>query len=417
VAGATGPAGANGANGAPGAVGPTGPTGATGAAGSNGSNGTNGAAGAVGPTGPTGAAGATGAVGPTGAVGTNGTNGAAGATGAVGPTGPTGATGAAGSNGSNGTNGAAGATGAVGPTGPQGAAGTNGTNGALGPTGPTGATGAVGPQGPSGATGATGATGPAPSTASFVDLTSNQTITGVKTFGSGALAGDGSGLGFYVAAVGDYLAPIPFAKALYTAPYTKIVSVVAGTGKNFPAPSVLSQVDWDWVGLDVWNFPSPPAGYTKVYAHLTVSAYNQTNHSPCLFLRREYYDFKSTNTWLRMSGDPDIVVPCLNISYRSVAASTSVWVPWWTSSLTYETGVGGQNQRLLVSAESNYTPDVAGAVSPLLYSVGIELYGSATSGTVTMPNGASFSTTGGATGTPLSASTSVVTSMPSITSP
>ena len=52
----------------------------------------------------------------------------------------------------------------IGPTGDTGAAGTNGTNGTIGPTGET------------------GPTGPAPSTATFVDLTSAQTISGAKTF-------------------------------------------------------------------------------------------------------------------------------------------------------------------------------------------------------------------------------------------
>src|SRR5689334_280864 len=82
--------------------------------------------------------------------------------GATGATGPVGATGAPGSPG-----GATGATGPQGPAGATGATGTAGTTGGQGSTGATGATGATGPAGPGDMT-----------------TTTDQTVTGVKTFGA-----------------------------------------------------------------------------------------------------------------------------------------------------------------------------------------------------------------------------------------
>jgi len=77
-----------------------------------------------------------------------------------------------------------GATGATGPAG-SGATGATGIQGATGTSG-TGATGATGASttGATGVTGATGATGATPSLTNYVDLTSTQTITGTKTFGT-----------------------------------------------------------------------------------------------------------------------------------------------------------------------------------------------------------------------------------------
>lgn len=158
-AGATG-AGA-GYTGATGPQGPRGPAGATGPAGS-------GATGPQGPRGPTGPAGA-GATGLTGATGPSG-----------GPIGATGATGPAG----------VGATGATGLAGPQ------------GPTGPAGS-GATGPQGPAGATGVGNYTNANVAAflptyggnilannvqattfngTQYVDVTTNQSAAGNKTF-------------------------------------------------------------------------------------------------------------------------------------------------------------------------------------------------------------------------------------------
>ena len=78
-----------------------------------------------------------------------------------------------------------GATGATGPagTGTTGATGVQGATGTPGSVGATGASGS-GATGASGVAGATGATGATPSLANYVDLTSTQTITGTKTFGT-----------------------------------------------------------------------------------------------------------------------------------------------------------------------------------------------------------------------------------------
>jgi|UniRef100_UPI00404849EF hypothetical protein len=90
----------------------------------------------------------------------------------------------------NGTPGPKGDTGLQGTPGPKGDKGDTGATGAKGDTGAQGATGAAGPKGDTGLQGATGPAGPqgvagpagvSPSTSSFVDLTSNQTVGGTKT--------------------------------------------------------------------------------------------------------------------------------------------------------------------------------------------------------------------------------------------
>jgi hypothetical protein len=69
-------------------------------------------------------------------------------------------------------------------TGPAGATGPAGNDGAVGPQGPIGLTGPVGATGPAGPAGTNGVSA---SSANFVDLNTNQTIAGVKTF-SGNIA-------------------------------------------------------------------------------------------------------------------------------------------------------------------------------------------------------------------------------------
>lgn len=132
----------------------------------------------------------------------------------VGPTGPTGPTGPEGPAGADGTNGVDGATGPQGEQGEQGPQGIQGIQGIQGVKGDTGDTGPQGPTGPTGATGSAGSTGPTgpgvptggttgqwlkknsgtdydsswsdlPSTVATTDTA--QTISGVKTFGSGSL--------------------------------------------------------------------------------------------------------------------------------------------------------------------------------------------------------------------------------------
>uniref|UniRef100_UPI0040487F97 collagen-like triple helix repeat-containing protein n=1 Tax=Algoriphagus sp. TaxID=1872435 RepID=UPI0040487F97 len=100
--------------------------------------------------------------------------------GPAGPVGPTGATGIPGT------------TGLQGEAGQPGMAGTNGLSAyqawiGLGNTGTeanfiASLSGPTGPQGPAGATGPAGADGAAASAATFVDLSTNQTIGGTKTF-------------------------------------------------------------------------------------------------------------------------------------------------------------------------------------------------------------------------------------------
>ena len=86
------------------------------------------------------------------------------------------ANGTPGPKGDKGDTGATGAKGDKGDTGAQGATGATGAAGPKGDTGLQGATGAAGPQG------VAGPAGVSPSTSSFVDLTSNQTVGGTKTF-------------------------------------------------------------------------------------------------------------------------------------------------------------------------------------------------------------------------------------------
>uniref|UniRef100_UPI004047E478 beta strand repeat-containing protein n=1 Tax=Algoriphagus sp. TaxID=1872435 RepID=UPI004047E478 len=167
-----------------------GPIGATGPAGTIGPAGVSGAAG---PQGPTGSTGITGTTGPAGTTGSNGLSAyqiwlGLGNTGTennfiASLTGPTGQQGPAG---------VAGATGTTGNRGATGVAGSNGLSAyqvwlGLGNTGTennfiASLTGPAGPRGPAGATGPAGADGAAASAATFVDLSTNQTIGGTKTF-------------------------------------------------------------------------------------------------------------------------------------------------------------------------------------------------------------------------------------------
>src|SRR5262249_54187307 len=150
-----------------------------------------------------------------------------------------------------GTSGPSGPKGEVGPAGPPGAigsAGPQGDTGTVGPQGPPRAMGAAGMPGPAGVIGPTRAHGmprlqgparPAPSTAQFMDLASAQDVTGTKSYAAGTAL-------FFMPEVKDGLAPIAFKKAVYAAPYTKIINVAVGAGKDFPAPSIWSENDWDW---------------------------------------------------------------------------------------------------------------------------------------------------------------------------
>jgi hypothetical protein len=105
--GSTGATGSTGSTGATGTTGDTGSTGATGATGSTGSTGATGTTGDTGSTGTTGSTGSTGSTGATGATGSTGSTGATGTTGDTGSTGATGATGSTGSTGATGPTGPA----------------------------------------------------------------------------------------------------------------------------------------------------------------------------------------------------------------------------------------------------------------------------------------------------------------------
>ena len=231
----TGPQGIQGLTGAVGATGPTG---------LNGSDGLIGPAGVTGLTGPQGIQGLTGVTGATGLTGAAGATGAQGIQGLLGADGATGPQGIQGLTGVTGVTGATGLTGAAGATGAQGIQGLTGVTGATGLTGAAGATGAQGIQGLTGVTGVTGATGLTTSVngvtqvggaitltkthinldnvdnttdllkpistatqnalnakaniSSFVDLTTTQTIAGLKTFSTDVIVNGitlGRGLG------------------------------------------------------------------------------------------------------------------------------------------------------------------------------------------------------------------------------
>lgn len=104
------------------------------------------------------------------------------------PTGPTGMTG---------PTGATGATGDTGPTGPTGDTGLTGPTGPTGATGPTGNTGTnlglIGPTGPTGSTGPTGVAPTGPDATGYVDLSSNQTLTGLMTMTNVAIGANATG--------------------------------------------------------------------------------------------------------------------------------------------------------------------------------------------------------------------------------
>jgi len=231
-------------------------------------------------------------------------------------------------------------------------------------------------------------------------------------------SGDGSSLGFWVNDIQDWVAPIAFRKALYTAPYTKVINAAYGNGGNFPTPSVWSENDWNWSAADdAWIGAAPPSGYTKAYARVTMSLYNPSNHSPCFWLRREYYNDSTgggDNTWKRMTGDKDVRLGCFSVSTRATfPASGTVWAPWWNTDLTLVAGsTGGAHQRLLISAESNWSGETAGSWSTIIYGAEIELFASNSSVVQgQLPNGSNL-VTGGATGTIQSSANTVVKSIP-----
>lgn len=201
-------------------------------------------------------------------------------------------------------------------------------------------------------------------------------------------------LAVFIPQVNDYVNPVPFKRTLWTAPYVKIVNVANNAGPNFPSPSVLSVVEWDWAGDEVWNYSLPPSGYNTVWARITLSMRGSNNHSPCIWLRREYVP-SSGAAFTKMSGDPDIYVGCTNLSMRTKApASVEIWAPWWKTNLTRASGFGGDNQRLLISVETDYDPDAAGGATYYVYGGMIELFASDTGASQTF-------STGSASGAPL----------------
>ena len=116
--------------------------------------------------------------GPIGLTGSIGPAGPPGSQGNIGPQGPIGLQGPAGIQGEPGIQGPVGRTGPIGLTGPEGGIGLSGPIGPIGPAGP------IGPKGDSGI---------AASSANFMDLTSAQSVVGVKTFSSvisGSISGN-----------------------------------------------------------------------------------------------------------------------------------------------------------------------------------------------------------------------------------
>jgi Collagen triple helix repeat (20 copies) len=329
--------------------------------------------------GPVGERGAQGAAGMAGMQGSMGSQGAMGAQGAMGLQGAMGAQGAMGSQGAMGTPGAMGSQGAMGTP------GVMGSQGLPGAQGPAGAPGPAGPQGPPG-------------------------VPGTAVSDGGV---DGTSLQFFVKAINDSISPISFKKALYTAPYTRIENAAFGNAKNFPSPSIFAENEWDWTADgDVWTNPVSPDGATKVYARITISAYNPTNHQPCLWLRREFYDLTISN-FRTMTNDPDIKVGCFEFGYRRKGvASATLWVPWWATALTKQ-GRAGSTQRLLLSMETDWAPETVGTSFAVIYAAEIELFASHTSQPqLPLVSGGKFETTGASTGFPITTAVSRVTTIP-----
>jgi hypothetical protein len=144
----------------------TGIPGQPGANGSSGTSGITGSSGSSGTSGATGASGSSGTSGATGASGSSGTSGATGASGSSGTSGATGSSGTSGATGASGSSGTSGATGASGSSGTSGASGSSGTSGETGASGSSGTSGATGASGSSGTSGATGASGTSGATGS-----------------------------------------------------------------------------------------------------------------------------------------------------------------------------------------------------------------------------------------------------------
>ena len=178
--------GIQGETGIQGEIGLTGNQGIQGATGNQGKTGAAGTPGKVGLRGPQGPDGVTGDQGIQGLQGEIGTQGVAGSTGTTGDVGLTGLQGTVGDTGTQGIQGAQGTVGTSGNQGIQGLQGNSGNQGAKGDPGIQGL------QGDSGIQGVQGEPGIAASSASFVDLSANQTVGGNKIF-TETIAADISG--------------------------------------------------------------------------------------------------------------------------------------------------------------------------------------------------------------------------------
>jgi hypothetical protein len=184
-------AGIQGIQGETGIQGGIGLTGNQGIQGETGNQGETGAAGIPGKVGLMGAQGPSGIAGNQGIQGLQGEIGTKGLTGAKGSTGEVGLTGLQGTVGDTGTQGIQGAQGTVGTTGNQGIQGVignpgiqgaQGAKGDIGDLGLPGLQGTVGAAGNQGIQGVQGEPGIAASTATFVNLSADQTVGGSKTF-------------------------------------------------------------------------------------------------------------------------------------------------------------------------------------------------------------------------------------------
>lgn len=155
---------------------------------------------------------------------------------------------------------------------------SNGGSGSTGPTGPTGSNGATG------AAGSTGPTGPVVDTSSLVDLASTQTISGFKTFSSGAEFPSGifnntasflpdSGSGFILAAKGNYGSYVSQGLSLISNQTISNTSYLAGatlnagastyTNSATAASGIVAQVSDILIGQRTWTATNTGVVYTS----------------------------------------------------------------------------------------------------------------------------------------------------------
>ena len=322
--------------------------------------GSTGGTGYTGPVGPTGFTGYTGYTGPSGL----GTTGYTGYTGDIGPTGPTGPAGSASTTGATGPTGYTGYTGYTGPsvTGPTGPKGFTGYTGYTGFTGFTGYTGYTGPSvtGPTGPIGFTGPTGPAIN--GYVDLLTNQVITGTKYFAStgttfASQIGINSG-----SFVGNILSSILTGNQNYQLPNAS-GQIVLVSAPQILSEKVLDNTCSQFDSSNQFSITTPPLPRNDTMVTVT-SSQSLINKTSVKNMFSAYFTTQQTipnNTSTRLIWDsayslPQLINGVSPVNYSSGIFSNAIGIPVTLSVITtVNWGINSAGQSRSVAITLNAT--------------------------------------------------------------